>query len=66
MRDRTRIGHELPPPILLDCTDDAGHPVLGPVQPGPGGKLFLRFVYHDIPIVGPRVREFWMPRRARI
>jgi hypothetical protein len=36
----------------------------GPVRPGPESKEFLRTAYHDIPLVIPVIREFWMPDRA--
>lgn len=52
-------------PILLHCTDGAGRPLLGPTRPGPEGEAFLRTAYHDIPIVVPAIREFWMPQRVR-
>lgn len=39
--------------------------MLGPVRPGPEGKEFLRTTYHDIPLIVPTIREFWMPRRTR-
>jgi len=65
LRDLNRIEHGLLLPILLHCTDDAGHSMLGPVRPGPAGELFLRTAYHDIPIVVPAIREFWMPQRVR-
>ena len=60
-----RIEHGLLLPILLHCTDDAGHPMLGPTRPGPEGEEFLRTAYHDISVVLPAVREFWMPQRTR-
>ena len=65
LRDISRIEHGLLLPILLHCTDSAGRPVLGPVRPGPEGQEFLRTAYHDIPLVIPAIREFWMPQRAR-
>lgn len=52
-------------PILLHCTDGAGRPLLGPTRPGPEGEAFLRTASHDIPIVIPAIREFWMPQRVR-
>lgn len=62
--DLGRIEHGLLLPILLHCTDDAGHSVLGPVRPGPEGEEFLRTAYHDIPVMVPAIRQFWMPQRA--
>lgn len=66
LRDLARIEHALLVPILLHCTDDAGRPMLGPARPGPEGEFFLRTAYHDIPIVVPQTREFWMPQRAKL
>jgi uncharacterized protein len=65
LRDISRIEHGLLLPILLHCTDSAGRPVLGPVRPGLEGQEFLRTAYHDIPLVIPAIREFWMPQRAQ-
>lgn len=65
LRDFNRIEHGLLLPILLHCKDSAGHPMLGPARPGPEGKEFLRTAYHDIPVVVPAIREFWIPRRAQ-
>ena len=59
----SRIEHGLLLPILLHCTDDAGRPMLGPTRPGPEGEEFLRTAYHDIPVVVPAIREYWMPQR---
>jgi len=59
-----RFEHGLLLPILLHCTDAAGRPMLGPVRPGPEGAAFLRTAYHDIPLVVPAIREFWMPQRV--
>jgi uncharacterized protein len=63
--DLGRIDHGLLLPILLHCTDDAGRPMLGPTRPGPEGDAFLRNAYHDIPVVIPAIREYWMPQRVR-
>jgi len=65
LRDINRIEHGLLLPILLHCTDSAGRPMLGPVRPGPEGEAFLRTAYHDIPVMVPAIREFWMPQRVR-
>ena len=62
--DVGHIGHALLLPILLHCTDSAGNPLLGSVRAGPESQEFLRTAYHDIPLVVPAIREFWMPRRA--
>jgi uncharacterized protein len=65
LRDLNRIEHRLLLPILLHCTDTAGRPLLGPVRPGPAAEEFLQNAYHDIPLMVPAIREFWMPQRAR-
>ena len=59
------LEHRLLLPILLHCTDAAGRHLFGPVRPGPEGEEFLRTAYHDIPVVVPAIREFWMPQRAQ-
>ena len=38
--------------------------MLGPARPGPGGKEFLRNAYHDIPVMVPAIREYWMPQHV--
>jgi uncharacterized protein len=63
--DLNRIDHGLLLPILLYCTDPLGRPVLGPPREGPETQEFLRTAYHDIPIVIPAIREFWMPQRLK-
>ena len=63
--DLSRIQHGLLLPILLHCTDDTGRPMLGPMRPGPEGQAFLRNAYHDIPVVVPAIREYWMPQRVK-
>lgn len=65
LRDLSRTEHGLLLPILVHCTDGAGRPLLGPARAGPEGEAFLRTAYHDIPVVIPAIREFWMPQRAR-
>ena len=50
---------------LLHCTEDIGRPMLGPTRPGPEGEAFLRNAYHDIPLVVPAIREYWMPQRVK-
>jgi len=57
------IEHGLLLPILLHCTDELGIPMLGPSRKGPETEAFLRNAYHDIPLVVPQIREFWMPQR---
>ena len=62
--DIGHLGHALLLPILLHCRDSAGRPLLGSLRPGPESEEFLRTAYHDIPLVVPAIREFWMPQRA--
>ena len=64
LRDLRRQEHGLLLPILLHFTDSAGRPLLGPTRPNPAGEAFLRTAYHDIPLVVPAIREFWMPERV--
>jgi hypothetical protein len=40
-------------------------PWVGSTSPGPEDEEFLRTAYHDIPLVVPAIREFWVPERAR-
>src|SRR5690242_14343075 len=56
--------HALTLPILLYCTDALGGPTVEP--PGESTEMhqYMRGAYHDIPIVIPAIREFWMPKRA--
>ena len=61
--DLSRIDHGLILPILLYCTDPLGRPMLGPPREGPETEQFLREAYHDIPLVIPTIRDFWMPQR---
>jgi uncharacterized protein len=63
--DLGRLDHGLLLPILLHCTDEVGRPMLGPTRPGPDGDAFLRNAYHDIPVVVPANREYWMPQWVR-
>jgi len=65
LRDLTRIDHGLLLPILLHCTDQLGRPMLGPPREGPETEAFLRDAYHDIPLVVPHIRQFWMPQRLK-
>jgi uncharacterized protein len=50
-------------PIMLYCADQIG----APMDPAPNGintKEYLKTAYHDIPLVIPAIREFWMPKRV--
>jgi uncharacterized protein len=63
--DLNRIDHGLLLPILLYCVGALGRPMLGPPREGPGTEAFLASAYHDIPLVIPEIREFWMPQRVQ-
>ena len=63
--DLNHVEHGLLLPILLYCTDPSGAPMLGPPRKGPQTEQFLRTAYHDIPLVIPAIRDFWMPPRVR-
>ena len=65
LRDLNRIEHGLLLPILLYCVDPLGRPTLGPPREEPETEAFLRSAYHDIPLVIPEIRTFWMPERKR-
>ena len=39
--------------------------MLGPPRERPETEEFLRNTYHDIPLVVPAIREFFMPKRVR-
>jgi uncharacterized protein len=65
LRDLNAIEHGLLLPILLHCVDPLGRPMLGPPREGPETEAFLRNAYHDIPLVIPEIRTFWMPERLR-
>ena len=65
LRDLNRIEHGLLLPILLHCVDPLGRPMLGPPREGPETEAILRTAYHDIPLVIPEIRTFWMPERLR-
>ncbi len=65
LRDLNRIEHGLLLPILLHCVDPLGRPMLGPPREGQETEAFLRTAYHDIPLVIPEIRTFWMPERLR-
>ncbi|MEO8716238.1 MAG: UPF0149 family protein [Acetobacteraceae bacterium] len=62
--DLGRTDHGLLLPILLYCTDPLGRPMLGPPRDGPETEEFLRTAYHDIPLVIPAIRDYWMPQRV--
>ena len=63
--DLSRIDHGLLLPILLYCNDPLGRPMLGPPREGPETEEFLRTAFHDIPLVIPAIRDFWMPQRLK-
>jgi uncharacterized protein len=63
--DLGRIDHGLMLPILLYCTDPFDRPMLGPPREGPETEEFLRNAYHDIPLVIPEIRDYWMPKRVQ-
>jgi uncharacterized protein len=62
--DPNRPDHALMLPILLYCLDALGGPMSKP--PGESTEMheYIRGAYHDIPIVIPAIREFWMPQRV--
>jgi uncharacterized protein len=62
--DLSRIQHRLLLPILLHCIDPFGRPTLGPPREEPETEA-LRSAYQDIPLVIPKIRDFWMPQRIR-
>jgi uncharacterized protein len=39
--------------------------MLGPPREEPESEAFLRSAYQDIPLVIPKIRDFWMPQRVR-
>ena len=63
--DLNRIDHGLLQPILLYCVDPSGQPMLRPPREGPETEEFLRTAYHDIALVVPAIRAFFMPERVR-
>jgi uncharacterized protein len=65
LRDLDRVEHGLLLPILLYCVDPLGQPMLGPPRDGTETEAFIRSAYHDIPLVIPQIRTFWMPERLR-
>jgi hypothetical protein len=46
----------------LYCADELALPV-GPPSETIDTKSYLKTAYHDIPIVVPSIRDFWMPKR---
>ena len=63
--DLGQIHHGLMLPILLYCRDPFGQPLLGPPREGPETEEFLHTAYHDIPLVIPEIRDYWMPQRLK-
>lgn len=62
--DLSSPNHALMLPILLYCVDALGGPMLEPPAEGTEMHEYIRTAYHDIPIVIPAIREFWMPQRV--
>ena len=63
LREARGIECGLMLPIMLYCADQIG----APIDPAPNGintKDYLKTAYHDIPLVIPAIREYWMPQRA--
>jgi uncharacterized protein len=63
LREARGIECGLMLPIMLYCADQIG----APMDPAPNGintKEYLKTAYHDIPLVIPAIREFWMPQRV--
>ncbi len=50
-------------PILLYYADELAIPA-GPLPKGIDTNSYLQVAYHDIPIVVPSIRDFWMPQRV--
>ena len=57
------VEHRLLSPILSNCVDAAGHPVLGPPQHGPAICPLAQNASRDIVTVVEALRHFWMPTR---
>jgi uncharacterized protein len=51
-------------PILLYCADELAIPA-GPLPKGIDKKSYPKVAHHDIPIVMPSIRDFWMPQRVK-
>jgi len=62
--DLSNPDHALMLPILLYCVDALGGPMLEPPAEGTKMHEYIRSAYHDIPIIIPAIREFWMPQRV--
>jgi uncharacterized protein len=60
--DTKRIECALMLPILIYYADQIGAPMVPPPN-GMDTNAYLKVAYHDIPIVVPSIREFWMPTR---
>ena len=64
LRDARGIECGLLLPIMLYGADQIGAP-MGPAPGGINTKDYLKTAYHDIPLVIPAIREFWMPQRVK-
>ena len=60
--DATRIECGLLLPIMLYSADQLAFE-FDKVPQATGAKSYLKAAYHDIPIVVPTIRDFWMPNR---
>jgi uncharacterized protein len=63
LREARGIKCGLMLPIMLYCADQIG----APMDPAPNRintRDYLKTAYHDIPLVIPAIREYWMPQRA--
>jgi uncharacterized protein len=49
-------------PILRYCADELALSAW-PQPKGIDIKSYLKVAYHDIPIVVPSIKDFWMPQR---
>lgn len=49
-------------PIMLHSADELAFP-FGTLPQATDAKSYLKTAYHDIPIVVPAIRDFWMPNR---
>ena len=63
LREGHSIECSLMLPIMLYCADQIGAH-MDPTPEGIDTKEYLKAAYHDIPIVIPAIREFWMPQRV--
>ena len=61
--DASNVNHGLLRPILLNCRDDQGRPLLGSPRSGRETEHFLRNAHLDIPAAVEAVRQYWMPIR---